>query len=527
MGEVWRGVDVGWGGIERPVAVKVIAPSFAREPEFVRTFIDEARLSYLLCHANVVNVRDIGQLDETLYIAMEWVDGGDLGAILRKLRGVGQPMPIRFAVLVAVETARGLDYAHRLRDARGEPLHVVHRDISPSNLLVSYEGEVKITDFGIARSRLKTSPSMPGALKGKMGYLAPEQARGDELDLRSDLYALGVVLYEMLTGVNPFTHKCTEREALARVQKGTFQPPRAILPSLPQGLEAIVLRAMAPERDARYADCGAMREDLEAFARREGYALSAADLGAFARDVLSSQGVDVRARTDPALQRISKPRTTAPKPFDVALGENLARLDSSDDLEAPPAAAQTMPGKRLESPRTVAVHPVIDTTPKEQAKPATEETEEIPRTYSRRALWITLAVAGAGAAISIGATLAQRGGSGPEVLPPVVLTPSAPVPSVLPKVVERIVLPVEPKLHPPRARAPDGPARLSVESDVAANIYIDGQFVQVTPLEAFEVAPGRHTVRAESSTSGLRLIPREETVMLKAGESRRLNMDFK
>ena len=255
MGEVYRGVDVGWGGIERPVAVKVIAPNYAREPDFVRTFVDEARLSFLLVHANVVQVRDIGQVEQTWYIAMEWVEGGDLGAILRR---AGERIPLRFAVLVAIEAARGLDYAHRLRDASGRALHVVHRDISPSNLLLSLEGEVKISDFGIARSRLKSAPSMPGALKGKIGYLSPEQAHGDDVDARADVFALGAVLYEMLTGVNPFTHGATERQVLQRVQAGSFPPPRQVLPSLPEELETILLKAMgAGARGAPYVRAAA------------------------------------------------------------------------------------------------------------------------------------------------------------------------------------------------------------------------------------------------------------------------------
>jgi serine/threonine protein kinase len=532
MGEVYRGLDVGWGGIERPVAIKVIAGTFAREPDFVSTFADEARLSFLLSHSNVVHVRDIGQTDDTLFIAMEWVEGGDLGGILQKLQErVGQPMPMRFAVLVAVEAARGLDYAHRLCDTAGNPLHVIHRDISPSNLLVSFEGEVKITDFGIARSRLKTSPSLPGALKGKIGYLAPEQAKGEDVDKRADVFALGAVLYEMLTGQNPFTHNCTEREAMARVQMGAFQSPRLVMSALPQGLEAIVLRAMAPGRDKRYESCGQMREDLEAFARREGYALSPSDLGGFVRELMSDGELkEIR----PATQ--SKPRITAPKPFDVALGESLAMLSSSDDLEPPPAAAVTAPGKKhAENPRTVAIHPVISvekpTAAEKKIPPADSiETEQIPKSYSPRAIWIGLLAIGV--VVSVGVTLAQRAASPPEVLPPVI-APAPPklaaAPPPLPKVVERIVPPPEPRPHAPRPKvAPnEAPAKLSIDSDVPANIYVDGQFIQTTPVVAMELTAGAHLVRAESSASGLRLIPREETVMLKAGESRHLQMDLK
>jgi serine/threonine-protein kinase len=524
MGEVWRGVDVGWGGIERPVAVKVIAPIFAREPDFVRTFVDEARLSYLLCHSNVVNVRDIGLVDDSWFIAMEWVEGGDLGGILRKLKErAGQPLPMRFSVLVAVEAARGLDYAHRLRDASGEPLHVVHRDISPSNLLVSYEGEVKITDFGIARSRMKTTPSLPGALKGKIGYLAPEQARGQTVDQRADLFALGVVLYEMLTGANPFTHNVTEREAMAKVLSGAFQAPRTSVPAIPQGLEAIVLRAMARDPAARYATCGAMREDLETLARREGYALSAADLGAFVRELLTSPAVDLRATTDPALGRISKPRITSPKPFDVALGESLAQLSAKDELQT--GAQTTIPGKRIDAPRTVSAHPVIEA----PTETPSEETEQIPRSYSRRTLVGALSLAVLAVGLMLWAPQGPK--EAPAATAPLAVAPPpvAVVPSSLPKVVERIVPPPEPRHARPRAPEPksEGPAHLSVDSDVAANLFVDGQFVHVTPLSDLPLEPGTHNVRAESSESGLRLIPREEIVVLKAGESRHLTMDLK
>ncbi|HEX6837961.1 MAG TPA: serine/threonine-protein kinase, partial [Polyangia bacterium] len=290
MGEVYRGVDVGFGGIERPVAVKLIAPALALDPGLKRQFVDEAKLSYLLCHQNVIGVRDVGEIDGRFYIAMEWVDGADLGTILARLKAAaGQPLPLRFACLVAVEAARGLDYAHRARDAAGQPLHLVHRDISPSNLLVSFEGEIKVSDFGIARSRLREVTSMPGGLKGKIGYMAPEQARAEALDARADVFSLGAVLFEMLTGQNPFTYDSPrENDALERVRQARFPSVRTLLPSVPQGLEAVGMRAMAPERGERYQSCDKMREDLESFARRESYTLSPSDFGQFVRDLMEA-----------------------------------------------------------------------------------------------------------------------------------------------------------------------------------------------------------------------------------------------
>jgi serine/threonine protein kinase len=551
MGEVYRGFDVGWGGMERLVAVKLIAPTYAREPEFVRTFVDEARLSFVLCHSNIVQVRDIGQTDDTYFIAMEWVEGGDLGAILRRLRDrAGQPLPMRFAVLVAVDVARGLDYAHRMRDpSSGKPLHVVHRDISPSNLLVSFEGDVKITDFGIARSMLRSTPSLPGSLKGKIGYLSPEQARGEDVDLRTDVFALGAVLYEMLTGQNPFTHDVSEREALLRVQTGAFRPPRLAVPALPQGLEAIVLRAMTPLRDGRYASCAAMREDLETFARREGYALSPSDLGAFVRELLSASETGPTAQAESVKSNLSnsRPRITAPKPFDVALGESLAQLSNEgDDEAAVNVDGPTAPGKRPregEPPRTVALHPVISKPisaprPVEKPQPADSvETEQIPRSYSPRLILYIGAPLLLAGAVALGLSVVHRE---PEasgtVLPPV----SAPAVAPHPVAVAAAPQPSPLKMHflperhadyilhvGARKPRPAETAKLSVDSDVPANVYVDGEFVQVTPLVALELSAGRHVVRAESASSGLRLIPREETLELKAGEQRHLNMDLK
>jgi hypothetical protein len=528
MGEVYRGVDVGWGGIERPVAVKLIAPGLARDPEFVTTFVDEAKLSYLLCHANVVQVRDFGRTDETYFIAMEWVEGGDLGALLDRLKKrAGSPpppgaagMPICHAVLVAVEAARGLDYAHRLRDAEGHDLHVVHRDISPANLLVSFEGEVKISDFGIARSRMRQATSMPGLLKGKIGYLAPEQARGDPVDLRADVFALGVVLYEMLTGQNPFAAGNTEREALERLRTGTFRPPSALVPTLPTGLEAIVMRALASDREARYAGAGAMREDLEAFARREGYVLSPADLGLFVRELWS-----------------------APAPS----ADGAATAPGRPARRTPPAAEQpnTAPGWAGAAPRTVAV-PAVSPTPDEtpsasspvdggpHAEDPLEHPDEVPRAYPPILPWLVGGATVLGLVVS--GAVALRGGRG-EVLPPVIATPAkgAPQPAAVdralahrPGAVERPAVAVEAREPRPRAvEHAQAPARLSVASDVTANVFVDGEFVHETPVTDLPVAPGRHVVRLESSVAGSRLIPKEEAITLRAGETRRLTVELK
>jgi serine/threonine-protein kinase len=562
MGEVWRGVDVGFEGVERPVAIKLIAPGFAHEPELRRQFIAEAKLSFLLCHQNVVNVRDIGLAGGQYFIAMEWVDGADLGTIVRRLRvHANQPLPLRFACLVAVEAARGLDYAHRLCDAHKQPLHLVHRDVSPSNLLVSLEGEIKVSDFGIARSRMRQA-SMPGALKGKIGYMAPEQASGGPLDARADVFALGVVLYEMMAGQNPFRDPAGgEAKALERIRRGEIRPLRSFLPTVPQALEAIVMRAVAVDREARYGSCAQMREDLESFARRESYALSPSDFGQFVRDLLAAEVALPEREAPTANKRLSGSRAVAaPKSFNLALGGALASLDGEDAPAAPEgdAAPPETAGGGLDSPtprwrKAVKLHTVAlpqsqsplplhatiappsnasETAPSYAQSP-TDLTSAIPR---RRPIgWMIAAAMVVAAAGVVLAVVRQRAAPPPLVAatarPSV---PEAPPPQNAPSPANPAPAPQN---EPPPVKARERPhhrapanaseAHLSITSDVDANAFIDGQFVQATPLVDYALAPGRHVVRVESTAPGLRLIPRVETVDIKAGELKQMNMELK
>ena len=578
MGEVYRGVDVGYGGIERPVAVKLIAPALALDAGLKRQFVDEAKLSYLLCHQNVIGVRDVGEIDGRFYIAMEWVDGADLGTILLRLRAAaGQPLPLRFACLVAVEAARGLDYAHRARDAAGQPLHLVHRDISPSNLLVSFEGEIKVSDFGIARSRLREVTSMPGGLKGKIGYMAPEQARGEALDARADVFSLGAVLFEMLTAQNPFSYDAPrENEALERVRVGRFPSLRTLAPTAPQGLEAIVMRAMAPARAERYQSCDKMREDLESFARRESYTLSPSDFGQFVRDLMDAPAPEPeRAKTATPPKRLSGTRAVAaPRAFNDALGGALASLggdgcggDDEVAIAKTDASPIVAPPRPTVVARPVKAHEAIAAPAVERQRPPTDLTDLIPRSPART----PLVIAGAAVLLLLAAgTLyfATRPTAPPPavaiapppvvvppplvVAPPVAASPS-PAPTVVAAPPPSLARPPKSEKHharaatvvatpaatqgatpattaappPPKPAPPTGPAHLTITADVKADAYIDGQYIQPTPIVDYELPAGRHTVHLESAAPGLRLIPRDRTVELKPGELKEIRMELK
>lgn len=295
MAEVFKAKSYGVEGFEKIVVIKRILPELARSDEFVDMFVHEAKLAVRLSHANVVQVFDLGIAPGTVvmgmpqpdayYMAMEYVSGFDLATLLARCRRAQLAIPIEMAVYVASEVAKGLDHAHRRRDEQGQPLNIVHLDVSPQNVLVSLEGEVKVTDFGIAKARGALEPrgladTQNQRLQGKFGYMSPEHAAGEAVDARSDLFSLGTLLYEMLSGVSPFTAP-TSFETLRRVQACEYPPLELLRPEVPPELVSLVKSAMSLDMDARFSDAGRMYEALLAFLYARGRRFSAHDLADF------------------------------------------------------------------------------------------------------------------------------------------------------------------------------------------------------------------------------------------------------
>ncbi|NNB88981.1 protein kinase [Corallococcus exiguus] len=264
MAEVFIAKAFGVEGFERILAIKKILPTMAEDDEFITMFIDEARISVQLNHANIVHIHELGKHEDTYFIAMEYVAGRDVRTLLERYRRRKEIMPTAQAVFIVSKMCEGLDYAHRKKDARGQDLHIIHRDVSPQNILVSYEGEVKIIDFGIAKAANRSQKTQAGILKGKFGYMSPEQVRGMPIDRRSDVFAVGVLLYEMLTGEKLFVGE-SDFSTLEKVRNADIPLPREFNPNISAGLEKVVLKALAREPEDRYQWASDLQEDLMRF----------------------------------------------------------------------------------------------------------------------------------------------------------------------------------------------------------------------------------------------------------------------
>jgi len=262
MAEIFLAKMTGYSGFEKHVALKKILPRYSRHPSFARMLIHEAKLAARLQHFNVVQVLDLGEIDGQVYIAMEYVRGRDLSALLSNTYRRKERLPLGVSLCAAIELLTGLDYAHRLTDDDGQPLGLIHRDISPQNVLISYEGEVKLTDFGIARVITEENElKAPQNLHGKFGYMSPEQVDGLRMDQRSDIFGAGVVLHEMLTGQRLFRGK-TPEETVELVRRCDIPLPSLVNPEVPPEIDRIVMRSLARDREARYQTVGAMLGDL-------------------------------------------------------------------------------------------------------------------------------------------------------------------------------------------------------------------------------------------------------------------------
>ena len=287
MAEVFVAESAGIEGFKKQVAIKRVLPQLSKKQQFIEMFLDEARLSAHLSHSNVVSVFDIGVGDGTYFIVMEFVDGADLKAVMEHHKKIDRPVPVEIAVFIAAKICQGLAYAHELENLEGEPLKIVHRDITPANVLITKYGEVKIVDFGLAKASSQLAESDAGVIKGKFGYLAPETVLEQGVDHRVDIFALGIILWEMLAGKRLFLGD-TDFATVKLVREANIPPLSKINAGVSPELERLIARALARDQTTRYTSARDFGRDLTRYLFKLGRAVNEDDV---AKTVRAAMGV--------------------------------------------------------------------------------------------------------------------------------------------------------------------------------------------------------------------------------------------
>ena len=264
MAELFRAKLTGAEGFEKLIAIKKILPHLSAEENLVTSFIDEAKLAALLHHENIVQIFDFGSMDDEYFIAMEFLFGKDLRTIRNTAKKRELPLGLENILYIIARICAGLDYSHKLKDLQGQPLNIIHRDINPQNILVTYEGQVKIIDYGIAKAASQNTKTRENLIKGKLAYMSPEQANGQTIDHRSDIFSTGIILYELLAVRRMFTGETLH--VLSLVREAHYDPPQEVIPDLPDKLNGILCRALAKNPEDRYQSAGEMLADVEEFA---------------------------------------------------------------------------------------------------------------------------------------------------------------------------------------------------------------------------------------------------------------------
>jgi serine/threonine protein kinase len=318
MAEVFKGIAESMQGFRKNIAIKRVLPALTKNKKFVAMFLDEARLSLHLQHANIVQVFDIGHADETYFIVMEYVDGVDLKQMLEWRRRIGKRLTIGQTIYIMMETCKGLAYAHDvLHPETNEPMGIVHRDVSPPNVLISRNGEVKLADFGLAKAASQLETTDPGVVKGKMSYLSPEAARGEEVDRRADIFAAGILLYEMLTGKRLF-YGDSDYQTVELVRAAKVPPIAPQNPEVEPEIEEICRKALAKRVEDRFQTAADFQDALAHYLFSRGLKMIQRDISDLVRGCLEDMAT------------LSGARRPKPNLIDTLLHEE---IDSFTSLE--------------------------------------------------------------------------------------------------------------------------------------------------------------------------------------------------
>ncbi len=298
MGEVWLARQKGPVGFEKLVVVKRLLPHLSAEQEFINMFFDEARIAALLNHPNIAQIYDLGEVSGEYYIAMEYVHGQNLRVVAQQALDLKGGMPLALKCRVLADAAAALDFAHRAKSPSGQPLGLIHRDVSPQNIILGFSGAVKLIDFGVAKAAGKLAKTATGVIKGKYAYMSPEQAKGEDLDLRSDIFGLGIVFYEILASQRLFKRD-NDTDTLKAVVYEKIPPPSSQAKGIPKAVDAIVMKALERNRDDRFQTAGEMQLALEEFLVRQRLPATPAHLAAYMRDLFPDEAAQDGTDAEP------------------------------------------------------------------------------------------------------------------------------------------------------------------------------------------------------------------------------------
>ncbi|MDQ3036369.1 MAG: serine/threonine protein kinase, partial [Myxococcota bacterium] len=326
MAEVFKGESLSVQGFKKQVAIKRVLPHLAQNKNFIQMFLDEARLGARLTHANIVTVFDIGAADNTFFIVMEFVDGCNLKTVIESYRQQGRRIGVKEAVYVCVQACAGLSFAHELQSEEEEDLHIVHRDISPPNILLSKRGEVKVTDFGLAKATTQLEKTDPGVVKGKFSYLSPEAALGQPVDARTDIFALGIVLWEMLAGRRLFLGE-TDYQTVKLVQQANIPSLARLNPEVDAELEVALAKALTRDPNNRYQTAREMGDALSGYLFSKQMKVNSFDVATLVKGVIESR----------KQAKAGQPREASI--IDRLISEELLRFTSLDDMSDPSVSA--------------------------------------------------------------------------------------------------------------------------------------------------------------------------------------------
>ncbi len=573
MAEVFLAKAAGPMGFEKTLVLKQILPHLAEDPQFVEMFLGEAKLAAQLNHPNIVQIFDFGESEGAYYLAMEYIDGPNLRLLSKRARAAGVPLPPTYCAKIIASACEGLAFAHEFLDPdSGEPLGLIHRDISPDNILLSRQGAVKVVDFGIAKAANQSHKTQTGLIKGKIAYMPPEQLQARPLDQRVDVYALGVVLYELLTGQKPFD-ATTDVSMMQAILFEPLVPAVSRRPDLPHAMTQILDRALSKVREQRYPDCRAFQADLEHFIHSTGEPVGAYQLSRLVAQLsgdTAGHGSTPSPGSGPKSRPGSGPRLPASESIAQAPRSNGGtRAAPSNPSRVDNATRVAGSGDEPETIRSEPVPPLVG-----------PEADDVALALPKRRMGLMLGVGGLVLLAAGGAVVFLRGGSEPQPPPAPILVTSRPpsqkpvtpppmeetpqdtgtgsAPTGTPPAVAAVdpapqpgvqapagekpppeaavaevpapkQAPVKALVKPPRTPKATGTARVesastrrgvekaSLEFRIRpyATVVLDGKTLGQTPLAPAEVEVGTHTLKLINKDLGKEL---SRTIEVKAGQ---------